>query len=710
MKSVNMDNFINNLKCVSFGNNNTFIQVTDTIIKSLKSGNFILKLDWHYFTVDPLNGVVKKIIIELNDGQLLTYNENDIVDFNQLADNLFTNNDLLIQYAFYGTKHTNVDVTTIINKKYLQTKIFKIDNELFVTDPCPGMVKILYVKFKNNIEKIFNENTYFEYCNNNEPLKNSKYYGQFLTYKQNTIKNVNYHTKTLTNAFINHFIINSVDTMILNNQTFGFIDNNYDNKPQYNITYQNNVHFEINALNYEFNILKDIEQYLSNNIHNVNYYCNNKYLCITQLFNNNMNTCNFDFSKPFIDNNTFMKFYLNDDIIITVPICYLINNNILDKLPQNIDEFILTKYNISNNLNSYNNSHCLSCDDFMLDEYTCNDYLSNIYSFKGIMLNDEEFVLFISDSKYNNNFEKHHFMKNIMKYVNKYQINLAHIEINEYQYSIMINNEMCSNLLTYDDIMLILKGYETNMKKIFVIGNINTNDILLTTYLNTLIKSKYLLLNNEILTENMMKNVDFYELITLNMASLYNFDISTENILDNKNIISSPLPDYKHSLDKITFEENSIITVAIIGDIINNNESQMFIRSLERYIQTENLNIRILYYGYAADKTNMSMLWNSINKLNELLISTKPNLILNINNNNCIYDYNLTLAMLTELPILYNENNYNTRLENYPNKHAYSLNDVEQIANSIQKYKQNYLYTIDNNFYFTDFWHDILIK
>ena len=75
------------------------------------------------------------------------------------------------------------------------------------------------------------------------------------------------------------------------------------------------------------------------------------------------------------------------------------------------------------------------------------------------------------------------------------------------------------------------------------------------------------------------------------------------------------------------------------------------------------------------------------------------------------WSYTLTLGMLTNLPMLVFDKNFNSviknRLENYDKKYYFSdINDLEEL---FLKYSQNYLYTINPFIKFDKFWNIIFI-
>ena len=112
----------------------------------------------------------------------------------------------------------------------------------------------------------------------------------------------------------------------------------------------------------------------------------------------------------------------------------------------------------------------------------------------------------------------------------------------------------------------------------------------------------------------------------------------------------------------------------------------------------ENTNIEQYYYKNIAD-------------LNNLLIKHAPNVILEPSSYRETYSYTLTLAMLTQLPILSLYKNFNSTLANRLSSYSksYIFNSIKEFVDLANTLKQDYLYTIENTIYFNSFWENYFI-
>jgi hypothetical protein len=198
----------------------------------------------------------------------------------------------------------------------------------------------------------------------------------------------------------------------------------------------------------------------------------------------------------------------------------------------------------------------------------------------------------------------------------------------------------------------------------------------------------------------------FDQIITQNINNLEIFD----NYLNNgKKIVVSELPDYKKSLEMYKTNNEKII-IGIFG-FINNIKGKEIVNEINNYILSNNLNMEIIIFGH-IDYNNIKQIpYSSIHELNYFLIKYKPNVLLECSIWQETYSYTLTLAMLTKLPILsfYKDYKYviNDRLKNYDKK--YYFENVKQCITLVNKYKQDYFYTIEPVICFNSFWDDYFL-
>jgi hypothetical protein len=206
---------------------------------------------------------------------------------------------------------------------------------------------------------------------------------------------------------------------------------------------------------------------------------------------------------------------------------------------------------------------------------------------------------------------------------------------------------------------------------------------------------------------------DFNKKYQMSNININNFDtIITQNMINTKfihpffknKIIVSELPDFKKSLHKITNTRNDSdpITIGFIG-AISNIKGSSIIDNIVKFYKNNN-RIKFILFGRGINIIP-NVPYHSIEELNQLLIKFKPNVIVETSIGPETYSYTLTLAMLTQLPILYFEKPVDSvikrRLTYY---NAHSFNSMEQLNTLILKVNQNFLYTIEPVIYFNDFW------
>jgi hypothetical protein len=203
------------------------------------------------------------------------------------------------------------------------------------------------------------------------------------------------------------------------------------------------------------------------------------------------------------------------------------------------------------------------------------------------------------------------------------------------------------------------------------------------------------------ISERAIIDINKYDMIIT--QNIVNTNIYNNYINPNK-IIISELPDYYKS-DKLINTNNSQIVIGFIGAISNIKGCEIINNIYKFYMN--NKNIKFIIFGSIDVETDIpNIRYNSIDELNELLITYKPNLIIETSIWPETYSYTLTLAMLTNLPILYIKKSYDAVIENrlIQYKKAYPITNITDINKIIYKVKQNYFYTIDTTIYFNSFW------
>jgi len=213
---------------------------------------------------------------------------------------------------------------------------------------------------------------------------------------------------------------------------------------------------------------------------------------------------------------------------------------------------------------------------------------------------------------------------------------------------------------------------------------VNKNNIKHNNYINKF---------DNIITQN-IKNVTFLN------------DFIDENKIP---ITVTELPDYRKSLDLINTNNDTII-IGLIGSI-SGIKGEQIVNELNNYINKNNFNMKIIIFG-RIDNSNVEYYeYKNICELNNLLLQYKPNVLLECSIWPETYSYTLTICMLTQLPIISLNKNFDSvihnRLENYDKK--YFFNNIEECIEIIISVKQDYLYTIDPNIYYNKFWDNYFI-
>jgi len=173
----------------------------------------------------------------------------------------------------------------------------------------------------------------------------------------------------------------------------------------------------------------------------------------------------------------------------------------------------------------------------------------------------------------------------------------------------------------------------------------------------------------------------------------------------------SDLPDFRFS-DKLIINNSNKIVIGIIGNIIEIKGYSILVLLINYYSSYKN--IEFVIFGHINKKCNnvVSESYNTIYEFNELLKKYKPNVLLELSLWPETYCYTLTLGMLTKLPILSLKKNMDCVVEDRLKKYdkAYFFSTIDDFDYLINKYKQDYFYTIEPNIYYNDFWDDYFIN
>ena len=264
--------------------------------------------------------------------------------------------------------------------------------------------------------------------------------------------------------------------------------------------------------------------------------------------------------------------------------------------------------------------------------------------------------------------------------------------------------------------LLFLEQYKPKISKIFVNH---------TLYHSYLFINKLFTLGLDVITITH----DHYSIIKEPQSLFYDIDscarqpieinnytsIITQNIENlhifskyyNKNISVIELPDYKYPDKKIEYK-NSKIIVGIIGSITD-LKGQQVLKQIIKYYKNSKY-IQIVVIGNISEYNNCYS-YNNIEEFNNILIKVKPNILLELSLWPETYSYTLSLAMITNLPILCLQKSFpsviKNRLQTYNKK--YFFNNMIKLNNLIHLHSQNFLHTINPIIYYDKFWNELFI-
>ena len=308
--------------------------------------------------------------------------------------------------------------------------------------------------------------------------------------------------------------------------------------------------------------------------------------------------------------------------------------------------------------------------------------------------------------------------------VSKYKYNQSFVIIRNHneEHQININEDYLINKnYNNQDICIFLDKFKHKFDKCFINHTKGHNMVFLhkLTSLNKYvitITHDYSLISNKPqpyyheLYELVNKNPDTSVLKHINLLITQhktNVDIFATSYKQNIDIVQ--LPDYKYS-DKIYKYTNKCFVIGIIGNIIDIKGRKILDKIQNHYINNPLIQIIVLGHIKSNICTNRHC-YNSVTDLNKLLITHKPNVLLELSVWPETYSYTLTLSMLTQLPILYLNKNFPSvvmnRLEQYNN--AYPFNTISQLDALIKTRNQNFLYTIKPVIYFDQYWDNLFI-
>jgi len=214
----------------------------------------------------------------------------------------------------------------------------------------------------------------------------------------------------------------------------------------------------------------------------------------------------------------------------------------------------------------------------------------------------------------------------------------------------------------------------------------------------------------------------FDKVILQDTANLSIYGGYIDTTPNKQSIVVSPLPDFKNKLARI-LTNNTKIVIGIIGEV-SDIKGKFVVEQINRYILLYNLNVEICIFGYLHNNhperknSDVDSLKNvainryaNIDELNDLLMKYRPNLLMESSIWCETYSYTLTLAMITDLPIISLKKPFHcaieNRLKNY-NK-AFFCDGISDFFSHILYKKQDYFYTISPVLYYNSFWDNYFI-
>jgi hypothetical protein len=285
--------------------------------------------------------------------------------------------------------------------------------------------------------------------------------------------------------------------------------------------------------------------------------------------------------------------------------------------------------------------------------------------------------------------------------------NLIHFYINdEYLLDITYTDNKSIDIL-YDN--------RDKINKIFINHTINHS----TFFINSLFKlgkhisiithDLYQITNNPTpfyhdIANDIRKDIIINKYDTIITQNIKNISIFKKYLNKNQEIVISPLPDYVYS-EKMIKTNNINTVIGFIGNIYNIKGSH-YIENLYNYYKSDS-NIRFIIFGSInLDIPIQQCIYNNIYELNKLLISYKPNIIIETSISPETYSYTTTLMMLTQLPIVYFKKNFDSVIEDRLSKYdkSYPIINISDLDNILFNIKQDYLFTIKPIIYFNSFW------
>jgi hypothetical protein len=322
------------------------------------------------------------------------------------------------------------------------------------------------------------------------------------------------------------------------------------------------------------------------------------------------------------------------------------------------------------------------------------------------------------------------FINRIISYYKQYTIFLIARNYND-NIIFTINDEyQLNNKFDIINTNIFLEKYKNKIDKIFINHTIGHSIEFLNKLFDlqkeiTTITHDFYSINDKPCPYIHNINYDEYENINKININKYNMIITQNNknlLIYNKHIknrkipiITTNLPDFKDKNEKI-ITNNSNIVIGIIG-AISKIKGLNILNNIIKYYSL-NKKVKIVLFGF-CDIDNLEYInnfisqhiYSNIDELNKLLIEHKPNILIELSIWPETYNYTLTLAMITDLPIIYFKKTGNFVIEDRLSKYekSYGFSNINELDRLVNIHKQNWFYTIKPIIYFNSFWDKYFI-
>ena len=281
--------------------------------------------------------------------------------------------------------------------------------------------------------------------------------------------------------------------------------------------------------------------------------------------------------------------------------------------------------------------------------------------------------------------------------------------------TLFINNEYeIENKLNTEESINFIENYKDKISKIFFNHTIDHSRQFIyhlfklnkhTTY----ITHDYFLINSNpqsyyadlpLKQTNYLRFDSFDKIITQHQTNINIFKRYT-----NKQIDIIELPDFKRSHQNIT-TNNANTVIGIIGGV-SNVKGRCILENIIKFYRDKD--ISIVVFGYVEiEGFHNHHSYTSNKDLNALFVKYKPNILLELSLWPETYSYTLSLAMLTNLPILCLKKKFPSVVENRLQDYgkAYFFSNHNNLDILVNKHKQNYFYTIEDTIFIEKKWDE----